>query len=78
VRHGDYVIAEPVSEEFAATHPTVTGTLELDSFEFMGNTETTHQVRVKWSDGTEALVDVKEDTIKPASPRRHPETKMGD
>ncbi|MGW5248293.1 hypothetical protein ACWEQN_31480 [Streptomyces sp. NPDC004129] len=74
MKAGDYVTAVPVSEKFRELHPTVTGRLDIVSFEFMGDTIFTHHVVVNLKDGTEVHVDVEEGSLRAASPGRHPQT----
>lgn len=71
---GDYVTGIPASPNFRKEYPTVTGQLTIAKFEFLGETIESNQVTVRYDDGTEANVDVDADTLRVASPRRHPAT----
>lgn len=71
---GDYVTGIPASPQYRKLYPTVTGTLAMVKFPFLGETIVSNQVIAKYEDGTTANVDVDADTLKLATPRRHPAT----
>lgn len=71
-----YVTAVPVSDNIRKDFPRVSGTLIVSPEEFMGDHYNVFTVICKYEDGDECLVEVKEEGIKEASPRRSPETVM--
>lgn len=77
MNNGEFVTAVPTSERFRdEVASRVTGILERTDVEFGDGGWTLYQVHVQYPDGTDIPIDVQENTIRSANPRRMMVTKI--
>ncbi|WP_406729477.1 hypothetical protein WJ438_40155 [Streptomyces sp. GD-15H] len=72
--HRRYVTAVPASERLRKEYPRVAGLLDVSDAEFMGEKWHVFTVHCKYKDGDDCPIEVSEEGIEEANPRRDPET----